>query len=205
MIMLQDKMKQAARLFMTVLMFPMASAFAVVPSSRENSVMKPASQVIGAQIPGKVFPGALAKGTPETFRLVVSLTKQRAYLMAGSQIAIDTPISSGRRHGWTPTGEFTILEKDKDHYSSLYGEFIDRVGHTIRSGVSSRIESAPSGTHFRGAPMRYFMRITPEGVGLHAGILPGYPASHGCIRLPIDMAEIIYRYVSLQTPVSVVE
>jgi lipoprotein-anchoring transpeptidase ErfK/SrfK len=203
--MCQDMMTQAARLFMTVWMIAPACAFAVAPSSRENNVMKPASQLIGSQNPGKVFPDALEKGTPETFRLVVSISKQRAYLMAGSKIAIDTPISSGRRHGWTPTGEFTIIEKDPNHYSSLYGEFIDSLGHTVRSGVSSRIESAPSSTQFRGAPMRYFMRITPQGVGLHAGILPGYPASHGCIRLPIDMAEIIYRYVSLQTPVSVVE
>jgi lipoprotein-anchoring transpeptidase ErfK/SrfK len=53
--------------------------------------------------------------------------------------------------------------------------------------------------------MKFFMRLTQKGVGMHAGILPGYPASHGCIRLPRDMAEIIYSKVSLNTPVTVEE
>jgi lipoprotein-anchoring transpeptidase ErfK/SrfK len=47
------------------------------------------------------------------------------------------------------------------------------------------------------------MRLTPEGVGMHAGILPGYPASHGCIRLPLDVAQILYKAIPLNTPVSV--
>jgi lipoprotein-anchoring transpeptidase ErfK/SrfK len=53
--------------------------------------------------------------------------------------------------------------------------------------------------------MRYFLRITPQGVGMHVGILPGYPASHGCIRLPLDMAKIIYDAVAIGTAVTVTE
>jgi len=192
--------------FVTLIVtFSMSSSQAAA-ADREKSVnMKPASQLINAQEPGKVYPEVLSKASPGSFRLVVILSKQRAYLMSGSRIAIETPISSGRRHGWTPSGEFVILEKDPNHSSSLYGEFVDSHGNTVRSGVSSRLNSAPSGTHFRGAPMKYFMRLTPEGVGLHAGILPGYPASHGCIRLPLEMAGSIYKYVTLQTPVLIAE
>ena len=181
------------------------SSHASTAEGEKYASMKPASQLINAQEPGKVFPEVLSKAPPGSFRLIVILSKQRAYLMSGSRIAIETPISSGRRHGWTPSGEFVVLEKDPNHYSSLYGEFVDSLGHTVRSGVSSRLNSAPSGTHFRGAPMKYFMRLTPAGVGLHAGILPGYPASHGCIRLPLEMAGTIYKYVTLQTPVLVAE
>jgi lipoprotein-anchoring transpeptidase ErfK/SrfK len=125
--------------------------------------------------------------------------------MVGSRVAVDSPISSGRRNGWTPKGSFQILEKDPNHFSNLYGNFVDGTGTVIRSGVSSKIDSAPSGTHFRGAPMKYFLRLTPQGVGMHAGILPGYPASHGCIRLPVEMAQIIYSKVTLNTPVTVGE
>jgi lipoprotein-anchoring transpeptidase ErfK/SrfK len=69
--------------------------------------------------------------------------------------------------------------------------------------VSSRIDSAPSGTHFVGAPMTWFMRLTDEGVGMHVGILPGYPASHGCIRMPPAAAEMFYNHVKVGTPVVV--
>jgi lipoprotein-anchoring transpeptidase ErfK/SrfK len=167
--------------------------------------IKPASELIAVQAPGKIYPAVLQRASREPVRIVVSLSKQRAYLYVGGQLAIDSPISSGRRNGWTPKGEYTILEKDPNHFSSLYGDFIDESGRTVRSGVSSKIDAAPSGTHFRGAPMKFFMRLTPAGVGMHAGICPGYPASHGCIRLPREMAEIIYANVGVQTPVSVVD
>ena len=60
----------------------------------------------------------------------------------------------------------------------------------------------PPGAHFKGTPMPYFMRIV-SGTGLHAGYLPGYPASHGCIRMPEFMAENFFKSVSLGTPVTI--
>ena len=71
------------------------------------------------------------------------------------------------------------------------------------AGVSANIDSAPSGTHFVGAEMKWFMRLTGEGVGMHVGILPGYPASHGCIRMPSQAAELFYNHVKIGTPVEV--
>jgi lipoprotein-anchoring transpeptidase ErfK/SrfK len=171
----------------------------------EKAKMKPASELLSKQEQGKIYPSVLERASGEPLSIVVSLSKQRAYLMVGSRVAVDSPISSGRRNGWTPKGSFQILEKDPNHFSNLYGNFVDGTGTVIRSGVSSKIDSAPSGTHFHGAPMKYFMRLTPQGVGMHAGILPGYPASHGCIRLPVEMAQIIYSKVTLNTPVTVGE
>lgn len=167
--------------------------------------MKPASQLIASQEKSKVTPSLLERAGSEPVSIVVSLSRQRAYLMVGGKVAVDTPISSGRRNGWTPKGEYVILEKDPNHFSSLYGDFVDGGGRIVRSGVSSRIDAAPSGTRFRGAPMKFFMRLTPHGVGMHAGILPGYPASHGCIRLPREMAELIYAKVGVKTPVTVAD
>jgi hypothetical protein len=82
----------------------------------------------------------------------------------GVRIGVST-ISSGKPGHTTPTGVFTILEKDVDHKSSTYND----------------------------APMPYQQRLTWEGVALHAGNLPGYPASHGCIRLPIKFAEKLFK------------
>jgi lipoprotein-anchoring transpeptidase ErfK/SrfK len=167
--------------------------------------MKPASELIISQQAGRVFPEILEKSESKPLSIVVSLSKQRAYLLVGGRVALDTPISSGRRNGWTPKGNFSVLEKDPNHHSNLYGNFVDGGGHVVRSGASSKLDAAPSGTHFTGAPMKYFLRLTPQGVGMHAGILPGYPASHGCIRVPLEMARILYEKVGLNTPVTVMD
>ena len=141
--------------------------------------------------------------TPQNSRAIVSLSKQRLFLMTGDEVYIDSPISSGKAGNRTPSGHFSIMQKDADHRSSLYGNFVDRKGRVVRSGISSRIDSAPSGTRYQGAPMRWFCRLTGGGVGFHTGVLPGYPASHGCIRLPEEMASLIFQKVKVGTPVTV--
>ena len=95
--------------------------------------------------------------------------------------------------------------KEPSHFSNIYGNFLDKTGRVVRSGVSEKIDTAPSGTHFEGAPMRWFMRLTNGGVGMHIGILPGYAASHGCVRLPADIAPLIYERVKVGTVVTVQE
>jgi lipoprotein-anchoring transpeptidase ErfK/SrfK len=166
--------------------------------------MAPAQQLIARQAAPVINKNILAQTNPDNAAVLVSLSRQRAYLYAGNQLAIDTPISSGKKAGFTPTGNFTIMQKDPNHRSNIYGNFLDSRGRVVRGGVSARIDSAPSGSHFEGAPMFYFMRLTPEGVGMHIGILPGYPASHGCIRMPAEIAPQIYAHVKVGTPVQVI-
>src|SRR6266480_807234 len=165
--------------------------------------MRKASELISRQDPVKINDSLLKQITPAAVHVVVSLPKQRAYLMMGEQIVIDSPISSGKRGHTSPSGRFSVLEKDPDHRSTIYGDFVDSSGRVVRAGISAKIDSAPSGTHYVGAPMRWFMRLTGEGVGMHVGILPGYPASHGCIRMPSDGAKLFYDTVRLGTPVKV--
>ena len=165
-----------------------------------NQPMRKASDLIKTQAPMTTNASVLQSVTPDNARVLVSLTKQRAYLMMGDQVAIDSPISSGKRGHTSPTGSFSILEKDKDHRSNLYGDYKDGQGRTVRGGISAHIDSAPSGTHFVGAPMKWFMRLTDGGVGMHVGILPGYPASHGCIRMPEPAAALFYSKVKVGTP-----
>jgi lipoprotein-anchoring transpeptidase ErfK/SrfK len=173
------------------------------PSPVAVQPLRKASELIRKQEPVKINQGLLKQTTPNSVHVVVSLSKQRAYLMLNQQLVIDSPISSGKRGHSSPSGHFTVLEKDPNHHSSLYGDFVDRSGRIVRAGVSAKIDSAPSGTHFAGAPMKWFMRLTGEGVGMHIGILPGYPASHGCIRMPPDGAKLFYDHVKVGTPVDV--
>ncbi len=173
---------------------------------KERRKQKKAAELIGVQEAPRVSARLMEKLTPDESRIYVSLSRQRAYLLNGSgEVVIDTPISSGKRAGMTPTGNFNITQKSANHRSNIYGSFVDRRGRVIRSGVSTKIDSAPSGTRFLGAPMNHFMRLTDYGIGLHEGVLPGYPASHGCIRLPGDIAEMIFHKVKLGTPVSITQ
>jgi len=165
--------------------------------------MKKPGELIQKQAPMKVNQDLLKQATPENTRIVVSIPKQRAYLMIREEIVADAPVSSGKRGHETPRGHFTVMEKDPNHHSSLYGDFVDGSGRVVRAGVSAHIDSAPSGTHFAGAAMKWFLRLTGEGVGMHIGILPGYPASHGCIRESVDGAKLFYDHAKVGTPVDV--
>lgn len=177
-------------------------------SARPAKKQKPASELIKKQAPPKVSPRVLAQATPENLSVYISLEKQRAYLKVGDDVGIDTPISSGKRAGMTPKGTFLIVQKDADHRSNLYGAFVNKNDVIVRAGVSTKIDSAPSGTHFKGAPMKWFMRIGENlqsfrAEGMHTGLLPGYPASHGCVRLPEQTAKLIFEQVVVGTPVTI--
>ena len=131
----------------------------------------------------------------------ISLGEQRAYFYKGGQLVGISQLSTGREGRNTPTGHFTIVGKDINHVSSVYGDFVDSAGEVAKPNVAVS-DPKPPGTHFKGAPMPYYMQIAP-GFGMHAGYLPGYPASHGCIRMPEFMAENFFKSVSVGTPVTI--
>lgn len=101
--------------------------------------------------------------------LIVNVKTQRAVLYRNGVPIGASTISTGRAGHRTPTGIFTILQKQVEHFSSKYDS----------------------------APMPYMERLTWYGVALHAGHLPGYPASHGCIRMPKGFAKLLYGLTSL--------
>jgi L,D-transpeptidase catalytic domain len=96
--------------------------------------------------------------------MVVSLTEQKAYVYRNGVLIGATTVSTGRPGHLTPTGVFTVLQKQKDHRSTIYD----------------------------GAPMPYMERLTWGGIALHAGGLPGYPESHGCVHLPSEFAQLLF-------------
>lgn len=135
--------------------------------------------------------------------ITIDLREQKAFFYKSGRLVGVSMISSGREGYSTPSGSFKIVQKNKDHVSNLYGDYVDGAGNVVVANVGVKTDRMPPGTRFRGAPMPYFMRIH-GGVGMHAGFLPGFPASHGCIRMPAKMAEIFFANVSHGTPVRVV-
>jgi hypothetical protein len=139
------------------------------------------------------------EGNP--FRIQIDLQDQIALLLHGRGVVLESPISSGRYGHLTQTGSFKVLEKEMNHHSSIYGKIVDRNGKTIIADADIDMK-VPAGGKFIPAPMRYFMRFH-EADGMHAGYLPGYPASHGCVRMPEQLAIAFYRAVDVGTPVTV--
>lgn len=141
-------------------------------------------------------------GVPGAPSIVIDLGRQEAFFYKSGKLVGLSPISSGREGYNTPTGRYSIIQKDKNHLSTLYGDYVDSAGNVVVKNVGIVEDSRPPGTAFRGAPMPYFMRIH-GGVGMHAGYLPGVPDSHGCIRMPLNMAEIFFAHAPSGTPVTV--
>lgn len=101
--------------------------------------------------------------------VVISLPVQRCYVYRNGVLIGVATISSGKPGHLTPTGVFTVLQKQVHHKSNLYDS----------------------------APMPYMQRLTWSGVAMHAGNLPGYPASHGCVRMPAVFARLLYKETAL--------
>ena len=140
--------------------------------------------------------------SPDNARIEITLSTLRAQVFAGDEVAIDTPISPGKKSHPTPTGRFKIIGKNKDHRSNIYGTIYGPGGKWFASG-DRRKHEIPSGGKYIGVKMPYWMRLTNTGIGMHVGYVPTYPASHGCVRLPRKIAPIIYQKTKVGTPVTI--
>lgn len=134
--------------------------------------------------------------------VVIDLSDQKAYFYKGGSLAGVSALSTGDEKHPTTTGKFKIIQKDQWHKSNLYGDFVDANGQVVMANIDVTKDKAPPGTRFEGSKMHHFMRFV-GGIGMHEGFLPGYPASHGCVRMPAHMAAIFFNNVSMNTPVTV--
>jgi lipoprotein-anchoring transpeptidase ErfK/SrfK len=146
----------------------------------------PAPVAAPAPIPAAFDPDSIDPGhyvwQPERspagpVEIVVSIPQQVAYIYRGGTLIGLTTVSTGRPGHATPTGRFPILEKHREHYSNLYNA----------------------------APMPFMQRLTMGGIALHAGQIPGHPASHGCVRLPLDFARILFGVTQIGATVHIID
>ena len=142
--------------------------------------------------------GDSAMGSP---LIKINRSQQKAFFYKGGVLVGVSRISSGNEDHGTPNGTYKITQKDKDHKSSAYGVFKDKTtGQTTNDNVDVRTDKASANEIFYAAPMPNFMRVT-GGIGMHTGYLPGYAASHGCIRMPHQMSSHFFDNVQVGTPV----
>ena len=127
---------------------------------RAQTVRAPAPKVVAPKPAPAAKPDAVQQRAPETLVAVISLASQRMHVYGADGVVGETRISSGTAGHRTPTGVFSVLQRNRFHRSNIYS----------------------------GAPMPYMQRLTWSGIALHEGVVPNYPASHGCIRMPSGFA-----------------
>jgi len=123
----------------------------------------------------RINPRNLSQSTKGNTRLVIDIADQKGYLLVNGKVAVETPVSTARAGKYTPRGTFSMTQR-------------------VRSGKYSTIY---------GVEMPYWMRLSGTVFGVHAGHLPGYPASAGCVRLPASAAQVIFDNTSYGTKVSI--
>jgi len=148
-----------------------------VPGPAAASAIEPIAPSAAPEAVDAVEPAARARPAPSggAVRVLVSLPQQRLWVFRGNELIATSRVSTGKRGHATPTGIFPILQKRVEHYSNIYDN----------------------------APMPYMQRLTHYGIALHGGRVPGYPASHGCIRLPHRFAQRLYNLTDYGTRVTV--
>ena len=123
-----------------------------------------AATLVAEAAPFRNEPAVVSRAVGEPTMAIVSLRDQQITVYDDKGWIMRAPVSSGQRGRETPAGVFTVLQKDAEHYSNMYDD----------------------------AYMPHMQRLTWSGIALHGGVLPGYPASHGCIRMPYDFAERLF-------------
>lgn len=134
--------------------------------------------------------------------IVIDTKQQMAYYYIAGQRVGFSRISSGKAGHGTPSGTFKVLSKDADHKSSSYGSIVDAAGNTLVADYTAG-QPIPAGGRYKGAAMNNALQLTTSGIWMHEGIVTGAPESHGCIRLPADMAKIFFDNTPVGTPVTI--
>jgi uncharacterized protein YjbI with pentapeptide repeats/lipoprotein-anchoring transpeptidase ErfK/SrfK len=140
---------------------------AAIPATLAVAVRELATEEHERELGGRPAKNAIAASpsVPPPLTLVISLNQQKIDVYRGTGLLMSSKVSSGKRGYDTKAGVFSILEKQRHHHSNLYS----------------------------GAPMPWMQRLTWTGTALHGGVLPGYPASHGCVRLPFSFAPKLFQ------------
>lgn len=134
---------------------------------------------------------------PSAVRVKVSLSKQRVYVMEGSEMLLAMPVSVGAPGSSTPTGSFTIFNKEHKHRANTHGYAYS--GNQVKQTFLAK---KPAGWSFKGTPMPYWCEFKAN-YGFHTGWIKHTPCTHGCIRMHENLSPKFFRLVKVGTPVNI--
>jgi len=164
----------------------------------------------------KVYKNAplLRQSTKNNTKLVIDISTQRISLLVKNRVALNAPCTTGAKHKFepntkiyrdkhTPTGNYKILEKIRDKRSTIFGDYYKN-GKRIYHGDKRKYKGSKVGVRYVGASLKYWMRLTSGGIGLHESkYVKRYPATNGCIRLSHSVAKTIFSKVHVGTRVKI--
>jgi len=158
----------------------------------------------------------LKKSNSKNTKLKISVKEQRAYMFVDDKVALCSPCTTGAKHKFepntkiyrdkhTPKGAYKITEKIKDKRSTIFGKYY-RGKKRVYTGDRRKYKGSKKGLRYEGASLKYWMRITGSGIGLHGSShVKRHPGSNGCIRLPYKVASTIFSKVKPHTEVIVAD
>ena len=152
-----------------------------------------------------VVPPVLDKATTSNVSIRVNLQTQRLHLLVAGELAIDSPVSTGRRNLETPVGKFHIVRKDADPKPDSYGKFVDAKGKVIVAGVYLWRDPVPRGLRYEPVARRHQFRFKDQEFSLHAGRVSSLPISDGAVIVPPEIARLLFAKVPVGNLVEVIE
>lgn len=188
----------------TNILFLLSALVLALPSCQSTSYIDQAFARPAKPGPFKMYEWK-GENVPGPTSVVIRLDEQKAALFHGKKLVGWTYVASGKPSHPTPTGQYFVMERTTDKVSNLYGMLLDAKGDVLMSDFNTTKDTIPEGAQFKPAKMPYYMRLSNDGVGMHAGKIPkpGATASHGCIRMPEYMAKKFFENVRVGTPVTV--
>jgi len=177
----------------------LAGALGLLASCEEMPVPPATSAAAVAPAPQGFWQDDGFTGEP---KIVVSIAEQRAYFYKGKHLVGQSTVSTGKPGFGTPPGQYKVAWKNADHVSTVFGDYVDDFGSVVKSNIDVRKDSKPPGAHYDGARMPFAMFFR-GGYAMHQGYVPPYAASHGCIRLPDEMARRFFGMVNVGDEVTI--
>lgn len=161
---------------------------AACPGIGERAVSAPGAPV--------VVPPILQKATPKEVVLRVNLKTQRLQLLVAGEVAIDTPVTTGRKDLETPAGKFLIESKEARRKPNGYGNLVDARGKVVVAGVYRSLDPIPRGLRFEPVERDFLITVEGQGFTIHAGTVRSLPVSDGAILLPAEIARLVFSKVA---------
>ena len=154
--------------------------------------------------PPVLVPPLLEKASAKSLSVKVNLKTQRLQLLVDGEVALDTPVTTGRKNMETPVGKFLVAKKEPARKQDRYGNLVDSRGSLIVSGVYKNRDPLPSGLRFQATPLKHVITIEKQGFILHGGTVGTLPVSEGSVIVPAEIAKTLYAKIAPGCPIEVV-
>jgi len=154
--------------------------------------------------PPVLVPPLLDQAGVKPVSIRINLDTQRLHLLVGGELAIDSPVSTGRKSLPTPCGRFEVGEREAVRKQDKYGNIVDRAGAVVLSGVYADLDPIPSGFEFKPVPLHHVLTLRGQAAMIHGGAVGSLPTSDGSVVVPSELAKALFGKIPVGCPVEII-